>query len=715
MTDNFVPFGAQYYRAPTPRPECWKKDLQNINKAGFNAIKIWAQWRWNNPKENEYYFSDLDQLMDLAYQNGLYVIINVIFDAAPAWFYIKYPESIMLTADGRRVGPQTTGYRQIGGAPGPCYHNKEGIHYRKLFLDELVKHFNTHPALYIWDLWNEPELTCGIFREPNQEDMVCYCSDSVDAFAIWLKQKYFTIEELNKCWNRNYSDWGEIEAPKNSHVFNDMIDWRTFFAHTLINELKLRVETVKKRDSVHAVMVHTVPYFNMINACSDDYGLAKLCDVFGNSVGSHPYAAAYSTSCAPGKMVINSELHALSGSTYDFPKVPSFEEMKKHIFIPLARGIKGFLFWQYRPETLGIESPAWGLTTINGEKTDWLEYCIKINNVIKEHEEDIIKAQPLPARIAIVNGSKNQLFDWCVSQSTDKYYHSVYGTFIAMYNNNYNVDIISTEQIDESVIDNYQVIYYPFPYYIEHSIANKLRQWVEQGGTLISEAFFGAVKDSDGLYSECIPGYGFDEVFGVKQGSVATISSSAIDNNSQPTGKEYIENSVLIELVKDLHYISSGECVKGYFFIEELIPDNAEVLARFSNGKAAITSSQYGKGKGIMIGSLIGYQNEKKYSQENGRMICSLIAIAGVSPYIEVDKQDIRLDLLATGKNSYILIINNTGKETDACIQFKEGFSGNEKIVNAITGEKALISVLDNHKYCQIRLKHQACELYIIR
>ena len=30
----------------------------------------------------------------------------------------------------------------------------------------------------IWDLWNEPELTCGILREPLQSNMVCYWAHS---------------------------------------------------------------------------------------------------------------------------------------------------------------------------------------------------------------------------------------------------------------------------------------------------------------------------------------------------------------------------------------------------------------------------------------------------------------------------------------------------------------------------------------------------------
>ena len=124
--ENFIPFGAQYYRAPTPDRTDWERDLKNFAAQGFNTIKIWAQWRWNNPSEEAYDFSDLDVLMDLAQENKLKVVINTIFDVAPAWFYQKYPESLMITADGpfslrlpltgklaARLAPVTTTKREL--------------------------------------------------------------------------------------------------------------------------------------------------------------------------------------------------------------------------------------------------------------------------------------------------------------------------------------------------------------------------------------------------------------------------------------------------------------------------------------------------------------------------------------------------------------------------------------------------------------------------
>ena len=111
---TYIPFGAQYYRAPTPGPENWERDLTALRSQGFNTVKLWVQWRWNMPKRETYDFSDIDRLMELCGGLGLRVILNIICDVAPAWFYRDYPDSLMVAADGRRLYPQTTAYRQIG-------------------------------------------------------------------------------------------------------------------------------------------------------------------------------------------------------------------------------------------------------------------------------------------------------------------------------------------------------------------------------------------------------------------------------------------------------------------------------------------------------------------------------------------------------------------------------------------------------------------------
>ena len=114
-----IPFGAQYYRAPTPEEADFERDLERFSAQGFNTIKIWAQWRWNNPSDGVYDFRDLKQLLEIAGRRSLGVVVNIICDVAPAWLFMKHPDALMELADGRRLYPQTTAWRQVGGAPGP--------------------------------------------------------------------------------------------------------------------------------------------------------------------------------------------------------------------------------------------------------------------------------------------------------------------------------------------------------------------------------------------------------------------------------------------------------------------------------------------------------------------------------------------------------------------------------------------------------------------
>ena len=82
-------WGAQYYRAPTPDRRYWRQDLANMKELGFTDIKYWVQWRWSHRDENEFYFDDLDELMELANEFGLRVTLNTIFDVTPVWLLNK--------------------------------------------------------------------------------------------------------------------------------------------------------------------------------------------------------------------------------------------------------------------------------------------------------------------------------------------------------------------------------------------------------------------------------------------------------------------------------------------------------------------------------------------------------------------------------------------------------------------------------------------------
>jgi beta-galactosidase len=152
-------FGAQYYRAPTPSPYCWESDLSRMRALGFNAVKFWVQWRWSHRSANpdRFFWEDLDRLMDLAAKNELGVTLNTIFDVAPLWLYEQHPDARQVDATGAIIQPYVVGHRQIGGHPGPCYNHPEARAHRERLLAAAVERFAAHPAMSMWDVWNEPE------------------------------------------------------------------------------------------------------------------------------------------------------------------------------------------------------------------------------------------------------------------------------------------------------------------------------------------------------------------------------------------------------------------------------------------------------------------------------------------------------------------------------------------------------------------------------
>jgi len=81
-----IVFGTQYYRPPFPAKKYWRDDLKRIANTGMNTVKLWAVWSWMERTRNNFYFDDLDELIDLCAIVGLNVVLNLIPEARrPGW------------------------------------------------------------------------------------------------------------------------------------------------------------------------------------------------------------------------------------------------------------------------------------------------------------------------------------------------------------------------------------------------------------------------------------------------------------------------------------------------------------------------------------------------------------------------------------------------------------------------------------------------------
>lgn len=692
LDKDYFPVGFQYYRAPTPLARNWDKDLKKISEDGFNVVKYWVQWRWSEPEKGSYYFEDIDELMDLAEKYNLKVILNMIFDVAPTWFYEAYPDAVMVSNKGEKVYARAIDCRQIGGGPGPCFHHEAANLSKQAFLAETVKRYAGHPALYCWDLWNEPELTTGVKRELNIDELMCYCSHSQLEFIEWLKDKYTDIKALNSSWSRNYTNWAHVEAPRRLSTFNDMIDWRLFFIDTITKELEERIEVTKKYDQQHLVMCHTVPIplFNSITCASDDWALAKNCDMFGNSVGSMPFPADMLMSAAGNKKVINSEIHAVVGKTLIPHMRPTMDDMLSHVFKPLIRGIEGFVFWQYRPEVLGIESPAWGSVDLEGEDTTWHKDLKVINNFLQEEKDMILGREKIKRNIGIYVDPKNEVFTWIATQNLEIYNDSLEGAYNIFFDNNCNVVFLREEDLGTEAMTDIELMWMPPQMYFNETSARHLKEWIYNGGVLIGEAFIANYGEEDGLHFEVSPGYGLDTVFGVKQKSIRSteMMGNSYDQQISSTSDALeVEIKLSKETDGDGGSTTDGKVdssISGYKYIVgyEQLSDSVNVLGSFADGEPAIFENTYGQGKTIMMASLISCQYKKKKDVRVQKFIGNILEEQHLIDHsILINEADVRIDCIRNNGEGILFVQNNTSRAQKVIL--KDTYENFENVFNS--------------------------------
>ncbi len=650
---DFIPMGFQYYRAPTPERSEWDKDLKNIKAYGYNTVKYWLQWRWNEPNRGEYTFDDIDELMDLAQKHGLKVVLNIILDVSPVWLTRDYPESSMITARGEKLEGFASEYRQIGGMPGPCFHHDDANRFKREFVAACAKRYANHPALLLWDVWNEPELTVGIYREPKAENLVCYCDACVATFRKWLEKRYGNIETLNRVWGRCYRSFAEAEPPKRHGTTSDIIDWREFFCDTLTDDFRVRVETVKQYDTVHPVMCHTVPtpLFNNIACCSDDFAMAKYGDLVGNSVGSNPMAADLLKSASRGKLCINSEIHAVFGSALNGFHIPDTNDMLRHIFIPLVHGSKGFLFWQYRPELLGNEAPCWGHSKANGENTEWNEITRKLHAVIRENEKMICDYHAPTGETAIYVDPANEIYSWSASFGTELFTRSLGGAYDLLYRNNYAVDFVNEEDVLCGNLKKYKAVYFPSVFLFDTDKTEKLRAYVEDGGIVLTEALFASIDQKSGRHCTELPGCGWAKLLGKTQGNV--YSSTMIDNGYD--GKVFTTDGG-----EKIRFEADGKPLAGAKYVATYTNDCGKPLAYFPDGNPAVCEYTLGKGKVIEFNTLFAY-GYRNYGTENDLLF--LRKIIGEPRMLPQIPAGVRADAVLSDGKGFVLVENTTPTE----------------------------------------------------
>lgn len=671
-------YGAQYYRAPTPEPEYWDRDFVHMKRLGFNTVKFWVQWRWSERTPGRYFWDDLDQLMLLAERYELKVILNLICDVMPVWAERCFPDCRMVDRHGIPVNTEATLCRQLGGYPGPCYNHPGMLKARKNFFRAALEHFNSCSALLAWDVWNEPEHHLNRRSTDNDDNLLCYCPHCLNRFREVMKEKYGSINRLNQRWGRCYNSFEEVEASRSPGTVADFIDWREFQLDTLTDEAKWRLNMVReiapgKFPHLH-VVPHTIHCFNSVN-CVDDFALAEHCDIFGFSMTSDPAFAVSAASSAGNQPFYNAEWHINFGSTALHPRVIDRKTFLREAIPQLALGVRGYLYWQFRPESLGFEAPAWGLIRGNGTEKPVTVYAAEFIRKLTPYLPKLMHAHCQKEKVAILKSRRNELFFHAFPRNKGNWLdRSIRGWTKVLQKAGVPFRFISSNQLEQNALDGIEILILPAAYYMSQKEANGADRFLQNGGTLIAEGSIASYCHDTGRHSLTIPGCGLAERWGIHEiESVSTFHMDCGTSGSCEASGASGDTAKALQGARS----AGGEYLllntpqgKGYGALNcsFLEADHAEPLA-FAAGTTCVLKKNIGRGTLIYAGTYLGIAAAEQSAALLKTLLQDLLKPLNI-PFRENENDPILTTLYAEEEAIFLIAENKSSVPVKVTLPF---------------------------------------------
>lgn len=526
-------YGTHFYHPQSgPRPDQFRAMIEAIvHKYQFKMIRIFLPWDYYNPKRGVFDFEVPQQLLSICDEVGVRVLMNVMLESAPYWLEQAHPETRLVNARGEALHLGGSAAHYSGGAPGLCFDWQVVQDAAASFVRELVKVSVSHPSLYGYDIWNEPayvdidgqELRADI---PISDKLFCYCDRTIAEFQNWLQRRYGTIDRLNEAWIRRYPDWKAIDPPRRiSATYGDWLDWLHFIQESTTEYLRFRTKTVREIDPSHVIETHTAystPTEPSTLRGIQQWRLAEEVEVFGCSFYPNAWgwpidqAAAQIEivrSCAMGKDFWVTEMqgnHGSAGYMRDGPMLP--RAIRLWNWLAVAAGAKGIIYWTYLTEGTGGEAGGFGLVSRNGATTERVEEAAKANRLIQARWSLLKDHRPRP-EIAILFDQDNALLTFAGNGNEDPCAQSARGYYKAFWSMDFWVDFIEPAQINNS---QYKVLVVSWHLIGKKATCDAIRQFAEQGGTVILETAFGRF-DANYYFNPVIPGNGLDEIFGYRE------------------------------------------------------------------------------------------------------------------------------------------------------------------------------------------------------
>ena len=621
-------------------PEILKEDVRLMKLAHCNTVSINIfGWSAIEPEEGKYTFEWLDKIMADCEKNGTHVILATPSGARPAWMSQKYPEVLRVNSDRTK---NLHGQRHNHCYTSPVYREKT-----RNINKMLAERYKDNKALIMWHISNE-------FGGE------CHCELCQQAFREWLKKKYDNdINKLNQqwwtgFWSHRFTDWSQIESPSElgeMYVHGHNLDWKRFVTYQTIDFYKNEIAPL--RDITPYVPVTT--NFMGTYPGLDYWKFAKEVDIvsWDNYPSWHndyestkELAEEISFVHDINRSLKNGQPFLMMESTPSLVNWQPVSKIKRpgmHMLSSmqsLAHGSDSVLYFQWRKGRGASEKFHGAVVDHCGhENTRVFREVTEVGKVLEKIKE--IKGSTIKSDVAIIYDWENR---WAIDDAqalkrNKKFYEETCKDhYRAFWEKGISVDVINMD----CDLSKYKLVVAPMLYMVRPGVAERIEEFVNNGGTFVTTYWSGLVNEND----LCFLG-GFQGPLR----KVTGIWSEEIDS-LYDSDRNYMN-------IKGIDGLKSVYEVKDY--CDVIHAETAQVLASYKEDyykdMPCLTVNNFGKGKAYYIAARTGMDfNDDFY----GKLIKDL----GIESAVDcVLPQGVTATKRSSDKNDYIFVMNFSAEE----------------------------------------------------
>ncbi|MFE1346158.1 beta-galactosidase [Streptomyces sp. NPDC058757] len=494
-------FGGDYN--PEQWPESvWQEDVRLMREAGVTMVSVGIfSWALLEPEPGRYDFGWLDRVLDLLHAHGIRVDLGTPTVAPPAWFYRAHPEALPVTADGVRLS--------YGSRGAICHSSPAYREAAARITTELARRYAGHPALALWHVHNEYGVPVS----------ACYCDTCAAHFRRWLNGAYGSLEAVNEAWGtafwgQRYGTYEEILPPRTTPTVGNpaqQLDYRRFADATLRENFRA------ERDILHELspgIPVTTNFMTALSQCDsiDYWAWGREVDLVTNdhyliTDGRRTHvnlamAADLTRSVAGGAPWLLLE-HSTSGVNWQ-PRNPAKRpgEMARNSLAHIARGSEGAMFFQWRQSRRGAEKFHSAMVPHGGTDTRIWREVVELGAGLGALEE--IRGSRTVPDVAVLwdwHSWWAQKLEWRPNEAHDARERAD-SFYEALYDRHLTVDFAHPE----ADLSAYPLVVVPALYLMTEAAGQNLREYVENGGTLVVSYFSGIVDEHDAVHPGAYPG-----------------------------------------------------------------------------------------------------------------------------------------------------------------------------------------------------------------